>query len=179
MAPRRASPNDHPSSSARGRALNKALKEFRPGALFDKLVQCPATQSKSIPNIKQPRNGADPRRTAVADPGGRTLRSFTCPTIERSVRCRAPVRCRRVPAARQSAARDHVAKVPEIDAAALVRPARDVRLPYDARPSSRGALSRITLLSLPSAPATRMVMERPAQISLPVINLLRRMISRR
>ena len=38
---------------------------------------------------------------------------------------------------------------------------------------------RTTLLSLLSAPLKRFVIERPAQISLPVISLLSRMISRR
>ena len=38
---------------------------------------------------------------------------------------------------------------------------------------------RTTLLSLLSAPLKRFVIERPAQISLPVISLLSRIISRR
>ena len=37
----------------------------------------------------------------------------------------------------------------------------------------------LTLLSLPSAPLTRFVIDRPAHISLPVMSLVSRMISRR
>jgi hypothetical protein len=50
-------------------ALNTALKECLPNALFDKLVQCSTKPSQGVPNMTQPRgprNSAGPCRMPPA-----------------------------------------------------------------------------------------------------------------